>query len=845
MKLSRSRAWLLGGSALAGALALGAPAWAADAEPAAAPTAKVDEVVVTGALRTQRLQEAPMAVTAVKPEEFVNAGLKEPRELQFISPSIQISIQGANAIYIRGSGTNSQNGGTEQSVGMVIDGVLMGFVDDIGGDISDLDHIEVYRGPQGTQFAKNASAGVVSVMTKRPQIGSFSGIAHASYGEHNDTSDDATVNIPINDTMAARMSASFQHRDGVFENLALHTKQGGREAKGLKFKYLWSPKDRVSVYFSADARLQFDKPNFPQAWAQCGAPTSTTFANYTSANYATLLAAAKAGTYASKVTTVDKSLAGCNSALIAGITPSATNSQIGEDDDAFRHTSAGGASVEVNYPLGDFQLMSLTAYRFMSRQFYGPSGSGYYTNSYLQNWYNGGQVSEELRLISPASKKLTYVGGLFLYDRDTQTKNCGCGPSYGQAAIQYPNTPYGAGVFNSTTGGQTKAHNINRSYAAYADGAYHFTDKLQLNAGVRVTFDDISASIAAVPVAGVYPTAGTIVGGVVTVPGFINGVFYNSGATGTFVIPSAVNTAVNPAVVQLPTRSLDVKTTGYTYRISPQYFITPDVQIYATFAHGYKGPLIDTSVNILDSIKPEEVDMWETGIKSSWLQHRLTANLTFFHQQFKNYQVSVLNQTVTPNVFQLGNAGGMLSQGAEFELTARPIDDFLFSGGFSFNDSHYTDFITSCWNVGEPIKQAKSTSVTAADGTCISANGATFAQARGSALINSSKWTYRLSGTYTHMIKDWKLDANATYLWRSSWLSAPMDPNITNPAYGVLNFSGGVTSPDGRYRVGMFARNALNTSFLAGRQANNGGWTNVLNPEAVRTVGVNLTARFN
>ena len=240
MKLSRSRAWLLSFSALAGVMAVGAPAFAADAPaPAPAPAAqtsssKVDEVVVTGTLRSQRLQEAPLAVSAVKPEEFINAGFKEPRELQFLSPSIQVSIQGANAIYIRGSGTNSQNGGTEQSVGMVIDGVLMGFVDDIGGDISDLDHIEVYRGPQGTQFAKNASAGVISVMTKKPQLGDFGGTVHASYGEHNDTSDDATINIPINDDMAARMSASFQHRDGVFPNLALHENQGGREQKGAE-----------------------------------------------------------------------------------------------------------------------------------------------------------------------------------------------------------------------------------------------------------------------------------------------------------------------------------------------------------------------------------------------------------------------------------------------------------------------------------------------------------------------------------------------------------------------------------------------------------------------------------
>ena len=178
MNITRSRAMLLGFTALAGSLAIAAPALAAEATAAATDTAaatpdagpKVDEVVVTGSLRSQRLQDAPVAVTAVAATEFTNSGLKDPRELQFLSPSIQVSIQGANAIYIRGSGTNSQSGGTEQSVGMVIDGVLMGFVDDIGGDISDLDHFEVYRGPQGTQFAKNASAGVVSMMASTPTV---------------------------------------------------------------------------------------------------------------------------------------------------------------------------------------------------------------------------------------------------------------------------------------------------------------------------------------------------------------------------------------------------------------------------------------------------------------------------------------------------------------------------------------------------------------------------------------------------------------------------------------------------------------------------------------------------
>lgn len=769
----------------------------------------VDEVVVTGALRSQRLQDAPMAVSAVPAEEFLNAGFKEPRDLQFLSPSIQVSIQGANAIYIRGSGTNSQNGGTEQSVGMVIDGVLMGFVDDIGGDISDLDHIEVYRGPQGTQFAKNASAGVVSTMTKRPKIGVFEGAFHATYGEHGDTSDNAQVNVPINDKLAARFSASFQKRNGVFENIALGEKQGGREAKAFRAKLLWEAAPDTSVQFSADVRQQFDKPNFPQAWAQCGPGITLPYptAAATNGSYAGDLARAQAGPgnvfTPNSAPAADRTLPGCNSALeVLGARVGPTNSVIAERDDAYRHTSAGGAAVMVEHQLGDFTVSSLTAYRFMSRNFRGPSGSGYRNNNFLNNQYVGYQWSEELRLLSPTGKKLTYVGGIFLYERNTVTKSLSAGDAYGQAQVEYPNTAYGLNIQTSSAGGEVRTNNINKSYAAYTDGSYHFTDSIQFNVGARVTRDVISSDIRAYAVAGVLPSTR---GAALRPPGY-----------------------------------LQIKNTGYTFRAGPQWFITPDVQIYGTYAHGYKGPLIDTALNILDAIKPETVNMFEVGLKSSWFEHRLTANITAFHQKFKNYQVNVLNQSVVPNVFQLGNAGGMLSKGVEIELAGKVTSDLTLTASTAINDNSYTDFLTSCWNALEPIKQA----TTGING-CITANGATFTNAAGTPLINSSKYTYRLGASYTHEFSNrWVLDSNLTYLHRSSWLSAPMDPNIVNPGYGVMNINAGVTTPNGKYRFGAFARNALDTFFLAGRQANNGGWTNVLNPEAVRTFGVSFDAKF-
>lgn len=760
-------------------------ATAAAAEPSA--STGVQEIVVTGTLRTQRLQEVPLAVSSVAATEFERAGLKEPRELQFLSPSIQVSIQGGNSIVIRGSGTASQNSGTEQSVGMVIDGVLMGFVDDIGGDISDLDHIEVYRGPQGTQFAKNASSGVVSVTTKKPVIGNFSMGAHLTYGEHNDTSDNFHINVPINDTMAARFVAGFQHRDGVFENVVRNELQAAREQYSLKGKFLWRPRDRTSVYLSTDFRRESQSPNFPQAWYYCGPQGPTT---------------AYVNTYGTR------NLPPCNGALLAGITPSITNTQIVEEDDAWRHTAAGGASVQVDYPLGEFELTSISAFRFMSRHFHGPTGSGIKTNSFLNNIYGGPQYSQELRLASPPGKPLEYVAGAFIYRRSTRTKSWGIGPQYGLAKFLYPNTIYGSQVQVASAGGGVYSHNVAASKALFTDGTYHFTDQLLLAGGVRVTWDDNSAE---------------------SVTKVLPGVFSSAGPNGKLKSPD----------------SDKISATGWTYRIGPQFFFTPDVQMFGTFAHGYKGPLIDTSTDDFGRILPETVNAFEVGLKSSWFERRLIVNVTGFHQKFHNFQTTTLNTSVIPNVFQLGNAKGMLTKGVELEVTARPIRDLSLTAGGTYLDAKFTDYTLACYNGLEPIKQPVTTDPTGRGGCYTSPTGVKFTNADGFPLINASKWTVRLSASYNHRFDSgWAVDATANWLHRTGWWAAPTDPNIINKGYGVLNLNAGISPPGGAWRLGVFARNALDKFFTAGMQANNGGATIVLNPEAVRTIGVSLDIKF-
>ena len=762
----------------------------------------VDAVVVTGALRTQRLQEVPLAVTSISGDDFAASNFKEPKELTYLSPSIQIS-QGGNGIYIRGSGTNSQNAGTEQSVGMVIDGVLMGFVDDIGGDTSDLDHIEVYRGPQGTQFAKNASAGVVSITTKKPEIGANLWDTHIAYGEHNDTNANSVLNVPINDTMAARFSASFQHRDGVFYNAALKDYQGGREAYGLRGKFIWKPKDRTSIYWSVDVRREVYNPNFPQAFQKCGPGSNATFN--------TVFGTPSA----------PKALPPCVGVIAEGVVPGPDNTVSGEMDPAFRHTVAGGSSVQIEYPLGEFELTSLTAFRFMSRRFHGPSGSGSYSSQFLNNSYNAFQWSEELRLVSPPSEKFDYVLGLFLYDRVSHLKTLTAGQGYGSVFTVPAAVAYGPLAVVSSSGGELFSNNFNKSVAGYADGTYHFTSKLQAVAGIRVTRDMVSAD-----------------GHTVVLPGVF----------------------LSPGAVFKPSDADEITKTGVTARIGPQYFFTPDVQVYGTYAHGYKGPIIDTSTAVFGRVLPETVNAFETGIKSAWLQHRLTVDVTAFNENFKNYQVSTLNTSIVPNVFQLGNAGGQLSRGVELEINAKPVSSISMQFGLTYLDSHYTEFRTACYTT--PAQLATSTQTykepqitdPSGKGGCYSFTSGTstvrYTDAAGFPLINASKWTYRFGLNYNHPVEGGgTIDASATYLWRSKFYSVAPDPNLVNRPYGLANFTLGYTSPDGRWRMGFWVRNAFNKFFTLAIQANTsdggvGGATNVLPTEAVRTAGVSLDVKL-
>ncbi|MET0366090.1 MAG: TonB-dependent receptor plug domain-containing protein, partial [Sphingobium sp.] len=178
--------------ALAGTsmIALAAPAAAQDtAAPQAATdaTAGSEDIVVTASRRAERLQDVPIAVSAISAEQLGKTGFKNLTDIAYTFSGVQFGTTPNDAGFrVRGVGTlGGFTSASEAPVGLVVDNVVVGFGSPVNS-LGDLERIEVLKGPQGTQFGKNASSGIINITTKKPQLGKLTGNAFASYGSLNE-----------------------------------------------------------------------------------------------------------------------------------------------------------------------------------------------------------------------------------------------------------------------------------------------------------------------------------------------------------------------------------------------------------------------------------------------------------------------------------------------------------------------------------------------------------------------------------------------------------------------------------------------------------------------------------
>ncbi|HET6526318.1 TonB-dependent receptor [Sphingopyxis sp.] len=422
------------------------PVFAQDAEPGAA--AAGDEIIVTATRREERLQDVPLSVTAVSGESLAQSGLKEVSDIQYLAPNITFSatnpVSNGGGYQIRGVGTQTYDSGVEQTVGLVIDGVVIGLSRDPGSTgFADIERIEVLRGPQGTLFGKNSSAGVIQVVTKRPRMDDASFSLDLKYGERNDRVVQASANVPLDDTLALRISGYSNGQDGAIPYvLAPSHAVGDRRNNGVRAKLLWEPSDTLSFLLSGEYQTAFARDGQIIQSLGTSALFNSQFASF----------AEKPG-------------------------PNVYKSYM--DGDWTADTKLYAGSIEINADIGEHTLTSITAYRQLETlqlSDIDASPANIFNNS--DGGVDSNQFTQELRLTSPGGNRLEYVLGLYYY----RTEN-------GGYAVQYGNY---YGLFGAPVvvgGGRRDATNKVRSLAAFGNVTFALTDAFKLIGGLRYTND--------------------------------------------------------------------------------------------------------------------------------------------------------------------------------------------------------------------------------------------------------------------------------------------------------------------------------------------------------------------
>lgn len=461
-------------------LAAGAAVAEDETSRAANPVVIVDEIMVTAQKRAENVQDVPLAITAVRGEALANMNITQPQQLSLIDPSVRFKqslSSSASGLTIRGVGTSSFSAGIEQSISTVVDGVVLADPASLA-TLADVERVEILRGPQGMLFGKNASAGLVHFITNRPKLNENSGQLHFQYGERGEQVLQAIGNLAVSDSLALRLVATHNQRDGLIRNVAKdNVFTDPQDVSTLTLKALWKPSNDLTVYFSAD-RTDNDAFCCSSTWRKVtpGYAPAVTNARY-------------------------------------GIVAGPKNLQVAANGPSQGKSTAQGGTLQVDYGLGDLTLTSISAYRSVKREaFYDGDLT---TVSYVDT--NGGAgktdwLSQELRLTSPIGERFDYVAGLYLYHSKASSLIRQRGQlswitpaTNGVVVPIIPGAPLGT-IFETST-----VNDINStSFAGFGQVGLHITPKLDLIAGARITRDEITLDYHRAPTPGAVYIPGSV-----------------------------------------------------------------------------------------------------------------------------------------------------------------------------------------------------------------------------------------------------------------------------------------------------------------------------------------------
>ena len=800
------------------------PAFAQTAAPAAAQEAEEEnadsDIVVTASKRETTLLDTPIAVSVTSGKTIQDAQIRDLIDLQTVVPSLRVSQLQSSAntnFIIRGFGNGANNAGIEPSVGVFIDGVYRSRSAAQIADLPNLKRVEVLRGPQSTLFGKNASAGIISIVTAEPAF-DFGGSAELTYGNYNAFIAKADITGPISETIAFSLAANYNRRDGYVFDAGLNTDSSDRNRYGVRGQLLWQP--------SADLKFRLIG-DFDQIDENC---------------------CAIANIVAGPTTPIVNALAGGRGLDAANPFSYVTFSNFPSSNDIKNY----GFSLQGDYTIGSLGVTSITSYRkvdsltnqdsdFTSANLIGNNSQDLKIDTFTQ----------ELRLASNFDGPLNFlVGGFYFNEKINQQNDINFGTqfrAYGDALIRGAtanalNVALLEGTFGALEGAPTRYINAffrtgdgldeayrlaNESFSFFGTVDFEITDRLTLTGGINYTNDrkqfrtnvissDVFAGIdfnnpAYAPFRNQLILGGALAAGAPLAQAMAlananqNNPAANplNGLRGLQFLPPFLNV---PNAVENGRTSDD--NVSYTARLS--YKVTDNLSVYVTYGTGFKASSINLSrdsrptpadlvrirsggfatVNLTSGSRfagPEKARVYEGGIKGQF--PKVAFNIAIFDQQIEGFQGNIFTGTG----FVLNNAGAQSTFGIEFDGSYTPVKALTLTAAVTYLDPVYNSFV----------------------------NGSAFSPTFGVVPANltglrpSGIPEFSVSGgaTFTHEFSDnFKMFLRGDYQYNSPVIIAEGAPQFTRSVQSLNMSLTGVIRKN--LELSVWGRNMLNAQYL-------------------------------
>jgi outer membrane receptor protein involved in Fe transport len=694
------------------------------------------EIIVTAQGRAQVLADVPVAVSAVSATSLENSGANDIRQLNQLAPSLLVSSTGSESngsARIRGIGTVGDNPGLESSVAVFIDGVYRSRTGIGLNELGDIERVEVLRGPQGTLFGRNASAGILNIVSRRPDPTRFSGGAEATYGNYDLWRFSGNLNVPLSDSLAARVDAVYTKRDGFYRDVVNNTDVNDRDRLFVRGQVQFEPSADLTVRLIGDYTRRDE--------SCCGAnyvdrsinPYIGDLNQVASPITTGSLPPANGNNMINILRDLGQPLAAFNAGYTRDIYVSPGRSYAGQTRD-------WGVSGQVDWNLGGATLTSITAYREYDSDQGGDVDYSRVDILYRAPDGNGSRsfqtFSQELRLQGEAfGGRLDWLVGGYYADEDLRvTDNLRFGTQYGRFATCRLVSGGGlAGLYSPTSPGCLAARpaafgaaspliygaidlldSINdrgttvdryfqnsRNYALFTHNIFAVTDTVDLTVGLRYTNERKRFSATFGNNNTACPAIQGLIGGFITPtsPSFNSALFGVSNSI-TGLACTGNSTAELNGVSINDTRSEDEFTGTAILSWKP----IDDLLLYVSYSRGYKAGGFNLDRSALKAptatfasvggaqavvgnlqFDPEIVNAYEFGAKFS--RGPVTLTLAAFRQEFKNFQLNTFDGTVF--IVQNVNGCSQNLNGADRDQSVRiGSPNFIapvITGGAAFN----------------------------------------------------------------------------------------------------------------------------------------------------------------